>query len=174
MEKRSQANANLIGVDNFEKNFTNKTFNKSLMSTDCIWHNICNGANPSKATLNTANNDQTTQSRTTRYVLSQLVQTHRQQVSQKHSRKGIQDSAQESESRETKGFDEEKLYKLSGISAKQLIPLELIKFLQGENECDRLWSTTHSSSTLIQKKNEQGSQRGNNKGGCGSPSKECN
>ncbi|PVU87674.1 hypothetical protein BB561_006233, partial [Smittium simulii] len=63
-------------------------------------------------TPNTANNLQTPQSsKTTRYVLSRMGQTHRQQVGQKHSRKGTQHSAQESESRETKGFNKETLYK---------------------------------------------------------------
>ncbi|PVU95614.1 hypothetical protein BB561_001700 [Smittium simulii] len=65
---------------------------------------------PHNATPNTVNNNQTTQ-RTTRYVLSSLSQTHRQQVGQEHSREGIQDSAQKSESREAKGFDKKKLYK---------------------------------------------------------------
>ncbi|PVU95516.1 hypothetical protein BB561_001779 [Smittium simulii] len=73
---------------------------------------------PHNATPNTDNNDQTTQ-----------------------SREGIQNSVQESESREAKGFDKEKLYK-----------------------SDNLWPTTHSSSTSIQEKNKKKSQLWNNQG----------
>ncbi|PVU89418.1 hypothetical protein BB561_005366 [Smittium simulii] len=118
-----------------------------------------------QTSANTANNAQT---RTTRYVLGRLGQTHKQQVAQKYSVEDIQDSVQKSESREVKGYDEEKLYKFQ------------------RNKCRSYWIITKCEATysgkfkyFLQKeakftKNKQGSQRRNNQGSRGSPSKKCN
>ncbi|PVU89087.1 hypothetical protein BB561_005552 [Smittium simulii] len=84
---------------------------------------------PHNATPNTVKNNQTTQSRTTRYVLSRLGQTHRQQMSQKHSREGIKYSVQEFEFREAKTSMRKKFIR-NLAKAGSLLTLHLNRYKQ--------------------------------------------
>ncbi|PVU86258.1 hypothetical protein BB561_006765 [Smittium simulii] len=105
--------------------------------------------------------------KTTRYVLSRLGQTHRQQVGQKHCQERIQHSAQESEFREAKGFDEKKFIKFFGRKAKSDINTR-------SQNCNQLWFSTHFSFASLQTEDKQGSQQRNHQRSRSSFSKEGN
>ncbi|PVU86859.1 hypothetical protein BB561_006520, partial [Smittium simulii] len=97
--------------------------------------------------------------RTTRYVLSRLGQTRRQQ---------------ESELGEAKGFSSEKLYKFQRNKCKATSYGEIKKFFGSEEKFNQLLSSVNSLSASLQAKNKQGGQQRNHQGDCGYSSKECN
>ncbi|PVU93877.1 hypothetical protein BB561_002971 [Smittium simulii] len=120
---------------------------------------------PHNATPNTEDNS---------LRLMHLNQNYRQQLSQKHSREGIQDSVQESESREAKGFDGEKLYKFQKNKCEATYSKEIKYFFGREAKSNQLLSSANSSFALLQAKIKQGSQQCNHQGCCGFSSKKCN
>ncbi|PVU92980.1 hypothetical protein BB561_003523 [Smittium simulii] len=126
---------------------------------ECVYHSTSSAyttQNAIQTSANISNSAQTALSKATR-ILHQ-----------------IQDSVQESEFGEAKGFDEEKLYKFQRNKCKATYSGEFKYFLRKEAKFSQVWSSADPASTSIQAENKQGSQQCDNQGDCSSSSKECN